>query len=101
MNMATAIITESEDDVNGMIDFPQQKYKTIYIDPPWPERGGGRIKRGADRHYSLMSLDDIKKLPVQDLADEDGCHIYLWATNNFLQAGLDCLNAWGFNMSPR
>lgn len=21
-----------------------KKYKTIYIDPPWPERGGGKIK---------------------------------------------------------
>ncbi len=26
------------------------KYKTIYADPPWPEVGGGKIKRGADRH---------------------------------------------------
>ena len=34
--------------------FPQGKYKTIYIDPPWPEHGGGKIKRGADRHYALM-----------------------------------------------
>lgn len=22
-----------------------KKYKTIYLDPPWMERGGGRIKR--------------------------------------------------------
>jgi hypothetical protein len=22
------------------------KYKTIYADPPWPEYGGGKIKRG-------------------------------------------------------
>lgn len=36
--------------------FPQGQYKTIYIDPPWPERGGGKIKRGADRHYALMSI---------------------------------------------
>jgi hypothetical protein len=35
------------------IKFPDRKYRTIYIDPPWPERGGGKIKRGADRHYSL------------------------------------------------
>lgn len=23
-----------------MSDFPSGKYRTIYIDPPWPERGG-------------------------------------------------------------
>ena len=78
------------------IPFPEKKYKTIYLDPPWPERGGGKIKRGADRHYSLMSVNDIINMPVAQLADEEGAHIYLWVTNNYLQAGLDCLKAWGF-----
>jgi N6-adenosine-specific RNA methylase IME4 len=73
-----------------------KKYKTLYIDPPWPERGGGRIKRGADRHYRLMSLDEIAALPVRELADPKGCHLYLWATNNYLKAGLDLINKWGF-----
>ena len=31
-----------------------KKYKTIYMDPPWMESGGGKIKRGADRHYPLI-----------------------------------------------
>jgi hypothetical protein len=30
--------------------------------PPWPEYGGGKIKRGADRHYPLMSLKAIVQL---------------------------------------
>lgn len=72
------------------------KYKTIYLDPPWLERGGGKIKRGADRHYPLMKTDDIAKLPVKDLADPAGCHIYLWVTNNFLKDGLKLLESWGF-----
>lgn len=38
------------------------KYRTIYADPPWMETGGGRIKRGADRHYSLMKTKDIAAL---------------------------------------
>ena len=25
------------------------RYKTILADPPWPEHGGGKSKRGADR----------------------------------------------------
>lgn len=51
------------------------KYKTIYADPPWPESGGGKIKRGADRHYPLMKVKDIIVLPVAELADEN-CHLY-------------------------
>lgn len=33
------------------------KYKTIYMDPPWAEQGGGKIKRGADRHYPRQRLN--------------------------------------------
>ena len=77
------------------VEFPNKKYKTIYADPPWKESGGGKIKRGADRHYPLMSTKDIKALPVSELA-EDNCHLYLWVTNNFLQDGLDVMKEWGF-----
>lgn len=71
------------------------KYKTIYADPPWWEVGGGRIKRGADRHYPLMKTNDICELPVADLAD-DNCHLYLWATNNHLSDAFKVIDAWGF-----
>ncbi|MCI8843863.1 MAG: methyltransferase [Oscillospiraceae bacterium] len=80
----------------GKFQFPNGKYRTIYLDPPWPERGGGKIKRGADRHYSLMSVKEILSLPIGDLADPEGCHVYCWVTNNYLPMGLECLKAWGF-----
>ncbi len=78
-----------------LLPFPDKKYKTIYADPPWPERGGGKIKRGADRHYKLMSVEEIKALPVQSIAAENS-HLYLWVTNNYLPAGLEVMAAWGF-----
>lgn len=78
------------------MEFPAGQYRTIYIDPPWPEKGGGKIKRGADRHYRLMSVNEIIDLPVKQLANPDGCHLYLWATNNYLPAALECIKAWGF-----
>lgn len=71
-------------------------YKTIYADPPWMETGGGKIRRGADRHYALMTTKDIAAVPVQRLVDPDGAHLYLWVTNNHLQDGLDVVQAWGF-----
>lgn len=71
------------------------KYRTLYIDPPWPEYGGGKIKRGADRHYPLMSEDEILRLPVKQLT-EDNAHLYLWVTNNYLPLGLRCIERWGF-----
>jgi len=71
------------------------KYSIIYADPPWLERGGGKIKRGADRHYPLMSTDDICSLPVKTWAEDDA-HLYLWVTNNFLPDGFRVITAWGF-----
>lgn len=73
-----------------------KKYKTIYIDPPWEEKGGGKIKRGADRHYKTMTIDEIGALPIREISDPDGCHLYLWITNNFLEKGLTLIKKWGF-----
>jgi len=72
-----------------------KRYKTIYVDPPWYERGGGKIKRGADKHYPLMKTDDILALNVELIANENA-HLYLWVTNNFLQDGLRVMRTWGF-----
>lgn len=71
------------------------EYHTILADPPWLERGGGKIKRGADRHYPLLPTSEICKLPVKAWAAPNA-HLYLWITNNFLPDGLRVMEAWGF-----
>lgn len=74
------------------------QYRVIYADPPWPEYGGGRIKRGADRHYPLMSVAAILRLgeALQPHIDDCGCHLYLWATNTHLANGFLVMDKWGF-----
>ena len=73
------------------MDNINKKYKTIYADPPWLETGGGKIKRGADKHYSLMKTKDISNLPVHTIADEN-CWLFMWVTNNFLVDGLKVMD---------
>jgi N6-adenosine-specific RNA methylase IME4 len=73
-------------------------YRCISIDPPWPERGGGKIKRGADRHYPLMSIPQIIATVLRASVwrpDPKGCHVWVWATNNYLPHALECMRAWG------
>lgn len=74
------------------------KYRVIYADPPWPEYGGGKIKRGADRHYPLMPLTAILQLgdALKPYIDSDGCHLYLWVTNTHLANGFRVMDRWGF-----
>jgi N6-adenosine-specific RNA methylase IME4 len=71
-------------------------YRTIVVDPPWPYRQIDRTKAEAARHYSTMSLDDLRALPVGDLADPDGSVCWCWATNRFVGAAFELARAWGF-----
>ena len=74
----------------------KKKYSVILADPPWDVQQKGAY--GAERHYSLMSLERIKELPVEDLAAADA-HLWLWVTNATLRDGYDVMDSWGF--TPR
>lgn len=73
-------------------------YDLIVADPPWSFDNWskkGEVKN-AKAHYDCMSLEDIKRLPVGDLANSEGCVLVLWATNPMWPQALECLKAWGF-----
>ena len=74
-----------------------KKYGIIYADPPWhyrvySQKGNGR---SAESHYPTMELEDIKKLPVSDIADKD-CALFMWITFPLLEECFSVLSAWGF-----
>jgi N6-adenosine-specific RNA methylase IME4 len=80
--------------------LPKDKYRCIVIDPPWPMKKIERSERpnqGVELDYPVMTLDEIKQLPINDLAHADGCHLYLWVTQKYLPFGLELVQAWGFN----
>ena len=74
-----------------------KKYSVILADPPWAFRAWSNkgMGRSAEQHYSTMRLEDIKALPVADLAAED-CVLFLWATFPMLKEALEVIDAWGF-----
>lgn len=75
-----------------------KKYKTIYADPPWQfQNRKGKVSPEHKRlnRYSTMALNEIKQLPVGDIAEEK-CHLYLWVPNALLPEGLEVMKAWGF-----
>ena len=75
-----------------------KKYKIIYADPPWAYRTWSQKGKGrsAERHYSTMSIEEIKALPVGKLADKD-CALFMWITFPLLHEAMDVLEAWGFS----
>lgn len=58
---------------------------------------GGRIKRGADRHYPLMHTEEIIALKsMVEGISADNAHLYLWSTNNHLIDAFKVMQEWGF-----
>lgn len=74
-----------------------KKYQVIYVDPPWTFKVRSKAGNGrsASQHYEVMALDDIKALPVENIADKD-CVLFLWATYPNLREAFEVLDAWGF-----
>ena len=96
--MSKEIITLEETIADFRKFTKGKKYKTIYADPPWQFQN--RTGKVAPEHkrlsrYATMKLDEIKKLPVSEVADEKS-HLYLWVPNALLPEGLEVMKAWGF-----
>ena len=78
-----------------------KKYKVIYADPPWQfgskayQDGGRDMLKLEETQYSTMTIDQIKKLPVKEIADTD-CACFLWCVDSFFKEGIELLEAWGF-----
>jgi N6-adenosine-specific RNA methylase IME4 len=79
-------------------EFYGQRFGTILADPPW--RFANRTGKIAPEHrrlsrYGTMDLEDIKGLPVGDVAAAPA-HLYLWVPNALLPEGIEVMRAWGF-----
>lgn len=72
-------------------------YHTVQVDPPWLERGGGKSKRGADKHYPLLPTPQILEVIVRSPMNmADNSHMWMWVTDNFLKDGLWLMENLGF-----
>jgi len=94
-----------------MMPFPNKKYQIIYADPPWQFTGLGSkgIRSGKMREdnpnlhrtirleekYPTMTIDELKLLPVKDLADENSV-LFLWTTDGHLPFAIEIMRSWGF-----
>jgi N6-adenosine-specific RNA methylase IME4 len=71
-----------------------EQFGTIYADPPWKYQNQG-TRSATDNHYKTMSIEEIKALPIANLA-ADNAHLHLWTTNAFLFECAEIIKAWGF-----
>lgn len=74
-----------------------KKYHIIYADPAWTfkvysNKGKGR---SAENHYTISSLEDMKKLEVENIS-ANNCMLFMWATYPNLRQAFELIDAWGF-----
>lgn len=77
-----------------------KKYNIIYADPPWKfnnKNTGGSMKSGAAYHYPTMSLEDICKLPVNNIA-ADNSILFMWWVASQPHGALKLVESWGFSL---
>ena len=72
----------------------KKRYSIIYADPPWAYKDNG-CQGAAAKHYNTMSIEELKKLPISDLADKNAV-LFLWATYPKLAEALELIASWGF-----
>ena len=78
-------------------DFPNKKYNIIYADPAWSFKNFSKKgeNRNPNQHYETQSIDWIKSLPVNDIADTH-CVLFLWVVNHSLPLAFEVIESWGF-----
>ena len=81
-----------------------KKYDIIYADPPWRYYGNVVLAKSSllggknDIVYNSMSIDELKKLPVQNISANKSL-LFMWVASPKLDEGIELMIHWGFKYS--
>lgn len=86
------------------VPFPEGKFGAILADPPWRYltwSAKGRDRCPEARSYQTMPFEDLKELPVTNLAAKD-CVLFLWVVDWLPpECVVELLKAWDFKYSTK
>jgi N6-adenosine-specific RNA methylase IME4 len=75
--------------------LPEGPYDVMICDPPWDYYGNPDKWAAAGKYYSLMTHDQMIKIPVRAMMAEPSI-VFMWVTSSSLARGISCLQKWGF-----
>jgi N6-adenosine-specific RNA methylase IME4 len=70
-------------------------YQVVYADPPWQYDFSKDSADTIEAHYPTMPLEEIRLLPVGEIATRDSV-LFLWATSPKLKEAMQVIDTWGF-----
>ena len=75
----------------------EEKFGTLYIDPPWNAGKGTKYDTNIPAEYSTMSQTELLDMAkTVDALAADDAHLFLWALSGNLPAALEYMKACGF-----
>lgn len=80
------------------MNLPVGPFGCIYADPPWSFRtysGESCVPTRAADPYATMTLDEMRALPVGDVAAPD-CLLVMWVVSSHIPQAIELAEAWGF-----
>lgn len=79
--------------------LPPGPFGCILADPPWAwisfSGKSGAPHRTEDAPYDVMSMDELRALPVADSAAKD-CALIMWVIGSHLDQAIELGRHWGF-----
>lgn len=83
--------------------LPKKKFKVLYVDPPWRTEAYTKARSGTPRridgdHYPTMTLEELKAVPIEDIAARE-CALFMWVIDTHLDQALELAAHWGFRYS--
>ncbi|MFM2589434.1 MT-A70 family methyltransferase [Vibrio sp. TBV020] len=74
-------------------------YQVIYADPPWTYRDKAKSgDRGLENKYPTMTQRDLTLLPIESIADQDSCILFMWWVGPMPEKATELAEAWGFRV---
>lgn len=73
------------------------KFSLIMADPPWQFKtysDKGKDK-SPEQHYRCLNIEDIKNIPVQNIAAKDSV-LVMWVYNPMLPEAIEVMESWGY-----
>jgi N6-adenosine-specific RNA methylase IME4 len=92
------------------LDVTTGLFRCVVIDPPWPMEKIEREERPGqvapldyptmpvfctDHGDDCQTIECVVREQLQNAADGDGCHLYVWTTHRFLPDTLKLFERWG------
>lgn len=93
-------LSEKEELKENPPELPQEVYRTLIIDPPWPiTKLVTNITKPTetDIAYPTMSVEEIRNIDVRKLLHHNS-HVFMWTTQKFLRDSFYILEQWGLHI---